>query len=115
MNLEDFQPFMRVAYVPMHAHGDTNHPDVEHGVVSSVNHKFVFVKFDGRFEFLTGLKSKTPRITVGVSWSSACSQCCDPSDLIISDKPLGKIGDLVMVESVSCRPLSEMIYAPIHK
>jgi hypothetical protein len=36
----------RVAYVPQHAHGDSMHPDCEHGVVSSVRENTVFVKYD---------------------------------------------------------------------
>ena len=42
----------KVTYVPSHAHGDTNHPDCENGVVSSVEAgtgrwtTSVFVKYD---------------------------------------------------------------------
>lgn len=46
MSLENFRPKMCVKYVPNHAFGDKNHPDCELGIVSSVNHKYVFVKFD---------------------------------------------------------------------
>lgn len=35
----------QVTYVPMHAGGDRNHPDVEHGVITSFNDKFVFVRY----------------------------------------------------------------------
>ena len=45
MNLTDARPGMRVRYIPGHAHGDRGHPDCEDGVVSSVNERFVFVRF----------------------------------------------------------------------
>jgi len=35
-----------VRYIPAHAHNDINHKDCEDGVVSSINDKFVFVKYD---------------------------------------------------------------------
>lgn len=50
--LAGFSERMRVIYVPYHAHGDRNHKDCEHGRVSSVNHKFVFVKFDRQVQAL---------------------------------------------------------------
>lgn len=34
-----------VVYVPRHAHGDRNHKDCEHGVISSWNDGGVFVKY----------------------------------------------------------------------
>ncbi len=36
----------RVVYIPMHADGDRNHKDCEHGIVSSITKKYVFVKYD---------------------------------------------------------------------
>jgi hypothetical protein len=60
MTPQDFKEGDRVAYIPGHAHGDIRHQDVERGVVSSTNDKFVFVRFKG--------------IT---------SQACDPDDLRI--------------------------------
>ena len=37
----------RVIYIPHHAHGDINHPDCEHGKVSSINEAgTVFVRFN---------------------------------------------------------------------
>lgn len=33
-------------YVPRHAMGDTNHHDVEGGVMTGFNHMFAFVKYD---------------------------------------------------------------------
>jgi hypothetical protein len=39
-------PGVKVTYIPGHAHGEINHPDVEHVIVSSNNGKNVFVKFD---------------------------------------------------------------------
>jgi hypothetical protein len=47
LKLSDFKQGDFVTYVPLHADGDLDHPDVEYGRVSSVNDKFVFVKFGG--------------------------------------------------------------------
>ncbi len=69
MNLQDFRPRMRVVYIPLHALGDINHPDVEYGAVSSINSKYVFVKFDKQVNKL--------------GWEGTTSQSCDPDDLII--------------------------------
>lgn len=41
----DFTPGTPVAYIPLHANGDIEHPDVEYGIVSSSNEKYVFVKY----------------------------------------------------------------------
>jgi len=68
MNLEDIKPQMRVAYVPTHAHGDITHRDVEHGTVSSLNTKNVFVKFDKQL--------------LKFGWEGTTSQSCDPRDLV---------------------------------
>ena len=68
MNIEDIKPGMRVWYVPGHAHGDVTHPDVEHGTVSSTNHKNAFVRFDKQVARL--------------GWDGTTSQSCDPSDLV---------------------------------
>ncbi len=35
----------RVIYVPTHAKKNLEHPDCEHGVVSSFNDTFIFVKY----------------------------------------------------------------------
>ena len=45
LTLEDFSEGQGVTYVPYHAHGDINHKDCEKGVVTSTNHKYVFVRF----------------------------------------------------------------------
>mgnify|MGYP001557950135 CR=1 FL=1 len=45
MKLEQAKVGMHVIYVPNHAHGDRLHPDCEHGVVTSKNDTYVFVKF----------------------------------------------------------------------
>lgn len=68
MTLTDIKPQMRVAYVPMHAHGDMKHKDVEHGTVSSKNHLYAFVKFDKQLSKF--------------GWDGTTSQSCDPSDLV---------------------------------
>lgn len=59
----------RVAYIPMHAFGDPNHADVEHGTISSVNHKYVFVRFDHQVAKL--------------GWEGTTAQACDPYDLVL--------------------------------
>lgn len=58
--LKDFAEGQSVIYCPMHANGDLKHKDCERGYVTSVNTKFVFVRFP-----------KSP----------SCSQACDPTDL----------------------------------
>lgn len=35
-----------VVYIPTHANGNINHPDVEYGKISSFNDVTVFVKYD---------------------------------------------------------------------
>ena len=68
MNLEDAKAQMRVAYVPNHATGIANHPDVECGVVSSSNDLYVFVKFD--------------KHVANVGLYGATAQSCRPEDLM---------------------------------
>ena len=58
----------RVAYLPGHAFGDINHPDVEYGTVSSLGRiNNAFVKFDQHVKKF--------------GWEGATSQSCDLSDL----------------------------------
>jgi hypothetical protein len=45
MTTADFKEGKNVVYIPPHAQGDINHKDCEIGVVSSVNEKFVYVKY----------------------------------------------------------------------
>jgi hypothetical protein len=52
----DFKPGDQVVYVPNHAHGDIAHPDVERGVVTSINPYFVFVRYGNE----TGAKATSP-------------------------------------------------------
>ena len=51
MNTGLFVVGRRVIYVPKHVQaihgGDVNHPDCEHGVITSKNAQTVFVRFDG--------------------------------------------------------------------
>lgn len=68
-SLTDFKPDAPVSYVPMHANGNTEHPDVEHGVVSSVGRKYVFVKFEQSIR-LNGVKNAT-------------AKACDPDTLVL--------------------------------
>lgn len=48
MELSEAKPKLRVAFLPYHARGDITHPDVEFGLISSWNHKYIFVKFGDR-------------------------------------------------------------------
>lgn len=64
---KDFQPNEEVIYIPNHAYGDRTHPDCEWGRVSSVNHKYVFVKFN--------------KTVAKLGWEGTTSQGCDPTDL----------------------------------
>lgn len=52
MTLGELQAGMRVAYVPLHAHGDINHKDVECGTVTSVRKagNTVFVRFGNQHQ-----------------------------------------------------------------
>jgi hypothetical protein len=34
-----------VSYVPRHAKGQVEHPDIEYGVVTGQNEKYIFVRF----------------------------------------------------------------------
>lgn len=56
----------RVLYIPLHAAGDMNHPDIEKGVVTSYNSFNVFVRFDTQPEDAPG-------------------RSCDPEDVIFDD------------------------------
>ena len=81
MKMEDgvkhrFRRGDRVIYVPLHVHQDFRHPDCEHGVVSSVNDSYVFVKFDGKF---------TRERIIDPDWNIT-AQACDPDDLITEDE-----------------------------
>lgn len=69
MKAEEFKPEQDVAYIPSHADGDINHPDVEFGKVSSTNEKYVFVKFE-------------PQLS-NFGWDGTTSQACNPEDLEI--------------------------------
>lgn len=63
-----FSRHVRVIYIPTHAEGNVDHPDCEHGAVSSVNHfGDVFVRFDKQVEKL--------------GWAGATSQCCNAYNL----------------------------------
>lgn len=37
-----------VKYIPLHAHGDESHPDVEYGTITSFNKNYVFVRYKNR-------------------------------------------------------------------
>ena len=68
MKLSDCTPKMLVAYVPTHANGDVTHEDVQLGVVSSVNEKFVFVKYEKQLSKF--------------GWDGTTSEATDPNDLV---------------------------------
>ena len=65
----NIRPGTRVAYIPNHANGDVNHPDVEWGHVSSSNKSNVFVKFDKQLDKF--------------GWDGTTSQSCYPHTLYI--------------------------------
>ena len=68
MKINEIKSGERVVYVPLHAHGDICHPDVEIGTVSSVGPKYAHVRFD--------------KAVAKFGWDGATSQACDPSDLM---------------------------------
>jgi hypothetical protein len=47
--MKRFEKGDKVLYVPYHAGGETSHPDVEKGVVTSIGRFFIFVKFEGEY------------------------------------------------------------------
>lgn len=69
MELDDCKPNLRVRYIPRHAFGGEDHKDIEDGVISSRNDKYVFVKFDKQIVRL-GSEGVTP-------------QACNPKDLVL--------------------------------
>lgn len=70
MKPSDFKKGERVRYIPTHAEGNGDHVDCENGVVSSVNDKCVFVKYDNLMSIMiTGNEPFT-------------AQATDPQDLI---------------------------------
>lgn len=68
LTASDFQPGDRVAYVPGEANNNLSHPNVERGRVSSVNEKYVFVRFD--------------KTVAKLGWQGTTSQSCRPDDLV---------------------------------
>ena len=60
----DFKKGDKVLYIPSHAFGEATHPDVERGVVSSIQDRRVFVKYDCLLgEALTGDEPWTAKAT----------------------------------------------------
>ena len=53
MNTSAFTKGRKVRYIPSHANGNPRHPDCKNGVVSSVNDRLVFVKYDNAMCFMT--------------------------------------------------------------
>ncbi len=53
MKTTDFKKGDSVLYIPTHAHGNKSHPDCERGVVSSINDRFIFVKYDNLMCIMT--------------------------------------------------------------
>jgi hypothetical protein len=68
MDLDAIHDGQRVIYVPHHAAGDPRHRDCEHGMVSSTNHVYAFVRFD--------------QAVARHGWDRATSQSCDPETLV---------------------------------
>lgn len=63
MKINEIKPQMRVAYIPSH-----NPEAKEYGTVSSVNEKYVFVRFNEQ--------------VAKFGWEGTTSQSCNSSDLI---------------------------------
>lgn len=64
MTTKDFQKGQLVTYIPNHANGDSSHKDCENGVVSSINDKFVFVKYNNKMcVMITGDEPYTAQAT----------------------------------------------------
>jgi hypothetical protein len=87
VKLDVFKPGTQVLYIPRHAHGDLNHPDVEAGFVTSA-HKvnqvaYVCCRFwanDGSNRLRT----------------LSCSECCNPNNLYIKDtRPQRRVDDWI--------------------
>lgn len=53
MEISDFKKGDCVRYIPTHANEDPKHEDCENGIVSSVNKKYVFVKYDNAMCIMT--------------------------------------------------------------
>lgn len=51
--MKDYKHGDKVRYIPNHANGDATNPDCQNGIVSSVNEKFVFVKYDNLMCIMT--------------------------------------------------------------
>ncbi len=68
VDLQSLEKGDRVAYIPMHAYGDIDHPDVMCGTISSLNDFYAFVRFDIYVERL--------------GWDGATSQACKAEDLV---------------------------------
>jgi len=66
----NFEHGDKVRYIPIHAEGNPRHKDCQNGVVSSINDKFVFVKYDNAMCIMT---------TGGEPYTA---QATDPNDLI---------------------------------
>lgn len=73
MKTFDFKKGDKVTYIPSHAKGNRHHIDCENGVVSSINNKWVFVKYDNSMcIMITGDEPYT-------------AQSTDPNELILKN------------------------------
>lgn len=70
--IKEFKIGEFVIYVPNHANGDILHPDCEEGIVSSMNDKFIFVKF---------YRSKNFNRTIETALKLG-AQICDRTNLV---------------------------------
>jgi hypothetical protein len=66
MRQSKFKPGDAIIYIPMHANGDRNHPDCEHGYVHKVSERSetVFCKFffrDGTLRTVSNAEGCNPR------------------------------------------------------
>jgi len=61
MEISDARPGQLVRYMPPHCNGNIEHRDVEEGIVSSANDKFIFVRYN---EGITGAATPPEHLTV---------------------------------------------------
>lgn len=80
MSPQDFKARDRVIYVPAHAKGNIAHRDCDHGAVSRINSKYVFVKFDNSVR--------------NFGWEGATSQACRPENLVRVPEDLVRVPEI---------------------
>jgi len=76
VNIDIFERGTQVLYVPRHAHGDLNHPDVEEGFVTSARRVGEVALVWCRF-----WSKEDPTLLRTLS----CSERCNPNDLFVKN------------------------------